>query len=202
MVLKSHNLGHLALDYPVYESATTATSYHPHRPGPGRRPSSRSHTNTLSRTRLQSSQSVMRSLTDVTDVVAIQPSWSRVPLPCPEVPSTSMRSQWSMDDGRGQNTSSLGYGNALELRGFTAYGRWDDLEDKFHARPSPPKTPQPVRLRTPDLPELALANEGSRFCPCCAQEEPGYKKGRAKMDSQRESITPAHCWGWETTEPC
>lgn len=50
--------------------------------------------------------------------------------------------------------------------------------------PTPPRTPEIPRLRTPDLEPL---DSKGRFCDCC-QDDDDYLCGRAKMDAQRKFI--------------
>lgn len=193
MVSQSHNLGRLALDYPVYNSLATPNPQHLPQQRPVRRPSRRGDTGTQSRPRLPPYPRSSSNLADVTDAVATQYSWSRIPLPCPEVPPKPMRGQLpvAMENGQGQGSSTPGVGHEPAARSDAAHGRWTAFDDQIPALPCPPKTPRAKRLRTPDLPELEHVAESSRFCSCCVRKDLGYQEGRAKMDSQREFRTPS-----------
>lgn len=185
MAFQSHNLSRLALDCPTHHSTTSP--HHPHQQRPRRLPSRRDRTWSQSRPKLLPHHLSSSSLERVTDAMTTHNRWSG--FSCTKVPPTPMRGQLAVGDGEHQGNITLTDELVPENPISPGHVPWP-VEDQANALPSPPQTPRPTRLRTPDLPELEHARDSGRFCSCCVRTDLKYQEDRAKMDSQREYFHP------------
>lgn len=157
----------------------------------GRRLSRRRHSARNPQRRLPVPRGGIRSpLEDVTDIVlSTEYSWSPTPWTGSMHPSVH-----SHDTGSSRLPSLKSSESTIQRQrsrgeGSPKHVRWADLDGEDDVPPTPPRTPQIGRLRTPEL-EMEMVKECSQFCHCCLDDRK-YREGRAKMDSQRRFITPS-----------